>query len=186
MDDSKKNVSIPLTEFQQLMKNVKDLTAKVAQMEGQSGGVYKAPSAKERTATVSFVNGKPVIGYVNRGTTTKPMYVYEAPDPQNPRDRKLYVDLILEGQKDPVKVGYMEFMTEAEHKECLIVKIDKDAWEQTQGVTEKKEVPEGEYYMTASGIVVPVEIKGEIRWYTLRMADGKEIKLHERYVNINK
>lgn len=136
--------------------------------------------------TVLFINGLPVVGYVNRGTDTSPTYIYESPDPKNTKEMMLFVDVLLKGEAAPVRLGYTEFLREAEKKDCLVKKIDSEPWEIEQGRVEVMTVPEGKYYSTATGIVVPVEIKGVTRFFTVVLPGGEELVLHERYVNISK
>lgn len=181
-----KVITIPAAEWEEFQKNQQEMAKKIAGLEsGDKPKIMKSP--KEHLITVSFVNGKPVVGYVNRGTPDKPVYIYEAVNPKKPSEYLLYVDVILKGdEQNPVRLVYLEFMEQAERHECLVTKTRDEPWETFSGTVNRKTVPEGEYYTDELGIVVPLEVKGVIKFYTVRLPDGKEIELHERFCNINK
>lgn len=180
-------VTIPVSELKAIQEGMNAMKSEIAILKkGEGPKIMKAP--KEHLVTVSFLNGRAVIGYVNKGTTDRPLYVYEAPNPQKPTEYVLYVDVILKGdEKNPVKVLYMEFMEHAERHECPILSIRKEEWtDEKAGSTRKKQVPDGAYYVEESDIIVPLEARGEIRFFKVRLPDNSEVELHERYANISK
>jgi hypothetical protein len=61
------------------------------------------------------------IGFVNKGKENKPLYVYSEYNPQT-REQVQFCDVILDGQKEPVKLEYVEFLRESER---VLVKMKK-------------------------------------------------------------
>lgn len=186
-DDNKKAiVSMSVEELQAMIAE----GIRSALESGEAGGsVRTMRKVSDRRVEVRFINNKAVLGYANRGSSSRPLYVYTKPDPKDPRKDIEYVDLILEGmtEKDkPISVDWKEFRKESVRASCRISKIDIKEWDMTQGVVRKKEVEE--YSSVELDFDVPLDVSGSIRLYTVEVpADfgGKRnITIHENYVNI--
>jgi hypothetical protein len=139
----------------------------------------------DRTVKVAMVDNKMVVGYANKGVESKPQYVYEKPDPKDPKNMLLYVDLILDGEKDPVSVNYNEFIDQAERVKCKVIKVEDKQWKIQQGWTKKKEI-DG-YSTVELDFDVPIDVIGVTRFFTVELPvdrGGKQITLHESYINL--
>lgn len=156
------------------------------------GSPIKSPqSPKNRTVTVTFIEGQPVIGYANRGTESSPRYVYNGQsDPQHHNEFIQFVDVLVRNP-DPkalpncFSIPFTQFLQESEKKDCSILEKSSKEWSVDQGVTTGRTYQDGTYFMIESG-VIPVEVKGLTTFYTVQLPDGSAVKLHERYVNITK
>jgi len=162
-----------------LMEAVQSLTR--AQQENSGPRVLK--KIKDRKVRVMFVDGKAVIGFVNRGTESKPLYAYEKVDPNDKNNRLLFIDLILQGKEEPVTVNYNEFLREGESIECVIKNKEENPWSIEQGSTRQKSVEE--YSMVETDVTVPLEVTGVNTTFTVVIpTTGEELVIDERYVNM--
>lgn len=183
-------MEVPDAELRELMASVKALTKEVNDLkaaDGAGGGTTRLlKRVTERRVDVRRVDGKVVVGFRNRGSLARPVYVYEKTNPKDPTQKLLYVDLILEGMKpgDALSVDYKEFRTESEKVTCKVLSTEEKEWELNQGMVKKKEV-DG-YSMVELDFDVPVQIIGKTRFFTVEMPDQdhREVKVHENYVNV--
>jgi hypothetical protein len=157
-------------------------------MEKENGAPIEKPrEVKDRNVTVFFIDNEPVIGYVNNGSESRPAYIYEKPDPIRAGEYLPFIDVITRNHTEkPYKLNYLEFLREADRKECKVVKTDLEEWTVVQGRTRARTYEEGSYNMTENGTMVPVEVKGKTAVFTVELPDGTQCQIHERYVNINK
>lgn len=179
-------VTVPKSEFMSIVENMNKMQSEIASLKANNNSGKPVKVAGGQTVTISYVNGKPVVGYGNHGSSDKPQYIYEAPNPMRPNEYLLYVDVIIQGVEKPIKLLYNEFMEQAEHHVCTVVSVRKMPWVVTGDEVTKKVVGESEYATTDTGIIVPMEVKGETRFFKVKLPDGSELELHERYVNINR
>ena len=173
MDDKDKQIA-------ELTANITALTASVNMLMQQSQDTAPRIIRKgvtERKLRLRFVDGNPVIGYENRGTEKSPRFVYEAPDPQNPKESKLYVNLIVKDVKDPIRVSYNEFLNEGESIECKIIKQEQQEKTEEHGMVRRKEV-DG-YSMLETDVLVPMEVTSVSRTYTVELPSGEQISVAE-------
>lgn len=194
-EDKKENkVEISQDQLQALIDNqakteaeLKRLAKENAEIKGlaSEGGTKKLKEVSERYAEVRMLDGFAVIGFKNKGTERRPRYIYEKPDPLDPKKNVNYVDVILEnGEVKTIK--HEEFLEDAERVKSLIVNIKEQPWEINQGQTRRKEV-DG-YSLLELDYVVDLVVKGITRTYTLRLPeadfDGREVEIYEDYVNM--
>lgn len=186
-------------EMQELLANQKTIMAqneKLAQENAELKGLMNGESqgstrilrrVTERKVTVRMVDGKVVLGYGNRGSDTRPVYIYEKPDPKDPTQRIQFVDLILEGAKEVSSVNFKEFRTESARVECKILKTDEKEWTINQGVVKKKEVEE--YSSIELDFDVPLDVVGITRLYTVEIprefGGPRNVVVQDRYCNIS-
>lgn len=132
-----------------------------------------------------------VVGFKNRGSENRPLYIYEQPDPKNPKENVLYVELILEKkageEKNPtLAVNYNEFRKESSRATCRVVDTEEREWLINQGTVRKKEVEE--YSSIELDYEVPLDVIGKVRIFTVEIPDefggARNVKVHEDYVNI--
>lgn len=142
-----------------------------------------ARANRKNSVRVTFVNDKAVIGYANKGSDNKPLFVYEKVDPNDRNKRILYVDLILDGEKDPITVEYKEFLEQSENVLCEVKHVDEKEWVIEQGTVKETRVKD--YRAEETGLMVPVEIVGKTRLFVVdNPKTGEELRLHESFVNI--
>lgn len=178
-------ITISSSELRELLDSNRKLMQKLAESEKEDVPTLLRKEVKESTRRVTFVGGKPVIGYANRGTATKPQFTYERPDPENPKESILYIDVVLKGEKEALPIRYKELMNEAEHVECKLLRTDEIPWEVLQGMIEAVELPEGDKYrMEGKGYQVPVGATGVKRVFTVELPSGEELSIADDYVNI--
>ena len=187
-------MSIGEQEMKELLENQRKLMAQNAEILEENkklreeGGAPMRRTLKcvtEHKVRIRMVDDKVVIGFKNRGVEGKPVYVYDIQDPQDLKKRILYVDLVLEGQKEPMPVAYKEFMEQAEEVKCKVISKEEKEWTIRQGWTKKKEV-DG-YSTVELDFDVPMEVVGKIRTYMIALpADkgGREITVHEDFINL--
>lgn len=178
--------------------NKSELAAMLAEMQALRASVEKIESGDgltntrilkkitERKVTLRRVDGKVVLGYRNKGTESKPLFVYEGSDPKDPTKKVWFIDVILEGMKpeNAIKIDYKEFLAESERVLCTVASTEEKEWSIDQGMVKKREV-DG-YSMIELDFDVPVEVIGKTRWFTVKLPDQdhREVKVHEAYVNI--
>jgi hypothetical protein len=188
MDDkvevSKSELQQLLDQNKQLMAENSNLVSAVTELQRNPAGTQPVVNraVTERTVKISMVNGKPIIGFANRGTATRPSYIYDRPDPNNPRNMLLYVDLVIQGVEKPVAVNYNEFLREHEHAQCKVLKTEDKPWVIPQGFVPRQEVQD--YRMQQTGEMVQVEIVGKSTVFTVELPDGKPLEIADAYVNI--
>lgn len=171
----------------------KALMERMAKLENASIGspVVRPNEAKSRKVTVLFVENQPIIGFANRGTSRIPQYVYPGKlDPEHSKEWIPYVDVLVRNtSKEPgalplcFSIPFTDLMNNADPIECAVEKIEEKDWHITDGVTTGRTYQEGTYFMIESGII-PLDVKGITRFYTVKLPDGTSVRLHERYVNI--
>lgn len=182
MAETEKTVTLKESELNSIVAMNKKLMERFSREENPT---QKQKETKERLVTVFFIADKPVIGYANRGTENRPKYIYEKRDPMDDKNILAYVDVIVEGREKPISLDYNEFMRECDRKECKVVKVEEKEWTINQGNTFGRSYMEGTYHMI-EGVLVPVEVKGMTRIFTVEIPEGGEATIHERYININK
>jgi hypothetical protein len=181
-DISQEQLQELLEQNRSLIERNKQLAEALGNEEKGSYAGLKPNEIKDRTVRITFVDGKAIKGFVNRGTDTRPSYVYEKPDPENPKERILYVDVALNGVKEALSVPYNQLLREGLREECRVVKVKEEEWREVQGQTVQKVV--NNYSTEETGVIVPIEVLGKTRIFTVELPDGGEMDIHENYVNI--
>ena len=186
MSEVQKTVTLTEGQWTEIQHKLARLEDKII---GSSVPVARKPKGSK--VTVTFIEGQPVIGYANRGTETHPRYVYNGTqDPNHHNEFMQYVDVLVRNPNDPnqphcFSLPYVQFLQESQKVECPITNIEEKEWTINQGVTTGRTYQDGTYYMIESG-VIPVEVQGKTRFFTVTLPDGSSVVLHEQYVNITK
>lgn len=191
-------MEVPEADIKQLLESVQRLTQDVSSLRDENRALKEAvekgggsrrvlKAITERQVRIRRVDGKVVVGFRNKsGNEQKPLFVYEMTDPNDKNNKILMVDLILEGMTKPeeaLPTRYNEFLAESEQVECLVVKAEETPWAIEQGMTKQKMVDE--YSTVELDFDIPLEVIGVEKTYTVRLPeDGREVTLHEQYVNI--
>lgn len=153
-----------------------------------TGGVQteKAQETEYRKVKVRFIDGKPIVGLANRGSERNPVYAYEIPDPFNKGDKKLMLDVILLGDKNPIALPYNDIVNEAEAYDCKIVNVKEFPWQIDQGEVERVDVKFDKFRSESTGEYVPARVKGVRYEYEVEdpLNEGQTIKLSEKVINM--
>lgn len=181
---SDETVQVPKSEIEALIASNKALAERISALENETPPVKKRGSPTEPTVHVRFINGKAVVGYANRGTATRPHYVYDRPDALDPKKIVQYVDVQLDGEEKPIALKYVEFLRESERVSCRVLRREEHPWHVDHGMTTRKVVPESEYRTEDTGIEVPLHVDGVSYRYVVALPDGSELTLDEAHVNI--
>jgi len=182
-----KKIEVNESELRAILEQNKKLAQDIVSLQKAVGdkdqtGSLVMRKVVNRTVRLMFINGKPVLGYANRGSENKPQFVYERPDPSDKNNRLLYPDLIVQGIDKPITTNYNEFLKEAERRICNIIRIEEKKLVTEDGVTKVKEV-EG-FSMIETGVVVPMEVMSTKRTFVVDIGDNQEVSIDEKYVNI--
>lgn len=151
--------------------------------------IVDAEKAKFHTVKISFVEEQPVIGFVNRGTTSSPRSVYPGrTDPSRPNEFIEYVDVIVRNPADREKpqvfaLPYNDFLRESRKVACKIVSTRIKEIVTQDGVTTGRTFKPDTYIMEERGIV-PVIVKVTRRFYTVELPDSTTEEIDEMYVNM--
>lgn len=181
-------VNISKTQLDEILKQNQDMLEENRRLtqsivaDNNQPNTLRPEEIKERTVRIMFIDGKPVQAFANRGTDARPNYVYSKPDPDDPKERILFVDVLFLGEDKPTPVPYNDLLREGEREECKIVKEDKKEWDVTQGQTTQKVVKD--YATEETGVLVPIKVIGETRVFTVKLPNGKEMDIHEKFVNM--
>lgn len=173
-----------MTQMSTLTKQVTELTAKKA--DTPTGGARARREDKSSDHTIMFIDGKPVVGMVNKGTTNSPVKLYDIPDPLDKNKSIMGVDLQIKDLKSgEVEViaglNFLEFIQEGERRKCAVIRPIERKWYLDEGTVEQQEVKE--YSMEGKGVDVNLEVTGVERLYVMDI-DGEEVEIHEDYVNM--
>lgn len=189
-------MSITDAELQELLANSRETKAEVERLSAENkelrgimanaAGPRVLKKVTEKKVRLRTIDGKVVVGYRNRGTEAKPLYIVEKVDPNDKNNRILYVTLILE-DKTELEVNYNEFLIESPSTEALVKETEEKEWVIEQGTTRQRQYEE--YSMIETDVIVPVEIIGKTRFFTVEVPETAEMKarhltIHENYVNI--
>lgn len=142
----------------------------------------------DRKVEVRLIDNRVVLGFKNRGSENRPVYIYEKPDPKDPKQNLAYVDLILEGMTNEEKfeVDFKQFRAESARAICKVTKTEEKEWMINQGTVKKKEVEE--YSSIELDFDVPVDIVGKSRFFTVELpkefGGPRQVTISEQYVNI--
>jgi len=172
-------------------KKLEMLTKENKELRGLTNqkGMKKLTEVTRRTATSRMIDDRIVIGFKNRGSERRPRYIYEKPDPLDPKTLVNYVDVILEGidgkEETVVSVKHIEFLEEAEIVKAEITNQKPHEWVINQGSTRKKEM-DG-YSLMELDFSVDLDVKGVTIDYVLKLPEefgGREVTVYQDYLNI--
>lgn len=178
-----------LDQNKALSQTVQALTESMMSQKEENGQL-KAKRVTNRTVTIMFIGGKPVVGLENVGSEHTPVRLYEEIDPRDSKKSYLAANLLvknLETDKfETIKaVNFAEFIQQGERRECPIVRMRGDEWVVDHGSTLRRELKGNDYKMQEMDLEVPLEVSGVDNYYTVDV-DGKELEIFQDYVNMAK
>jgi len=152
--------------------------------EDRDGTPKTIKKITEYTASIRKYEGVPVVGYVNHSRLPNGRrFVYQKPDPTNPKEKDDWIDLILHGKDEPVSMLYLDFLNMTDKVVCKIKKIDTK--EQEAPIIEYvNKVEYGDWSRKETDQVVPVEVTYVERTITLTEPEsGEDLVINELFVN---
>lgn len=156
-------IDVPREQLAQILRDNEEFRAKITQLESDRGTVQPVNpltrnKKKETLIKMRKWNDQYVIGWENKGKTEKPLYVYSEYNPAT-RENIQFMNLILKGSKEPLKVEYLNYLREAETVYVkMIKKIEEEPTIIDQGTVYKKDFAQNGYGRFETGIEVPVEV----------------------------
>jgi hypothetical protein len=176
---------------------LKELTEKFSKMErenqelkqalitGNTDGIKRVSKEKGATAHVRMVDDKVVVAYNNKGTDTRPLYIYSRQDPNDNTKRVNYADIVLE-DGTVLPVDHIQFLNEAPRVQCKIVSRKEFHWTEEHGAVTKKEVKD--YSTVELDEDVEQVVKGVTFEYLLELPEqygSRKVTLSDSYGLIN-
>lgn len=186
-----KKIEISESMLREIIESNKDLKRTVDQLS--SNAVAQSPGLQVRRKTRDFDytlrkwEDKVVLGFANKGTEKRPLYVYSIYNKET-RLQEQFVDLILKGEKNNVeKIDYITFLRDAEKiKARMISKVEHEDIKE-YGMIPKKEMAENGYGMYETMVMIPVEVVTKTYTMTLKLSDedgGDEVVVDSQWLNL--
>jgi hypothetical protein len=137
---------------------------------------------KETLLKMRKWNDKYFIGFANKGKPEKPLYIYNEYNPQT-REMIQFCDVILDGEKDPIKLEYVEFLRDSEK---ILVKMKKKIELEDkvtrQGFVQKKDFADNGYGMFETMVQVPVDVIEKQYAFVVELEDGRELEVTQECI----
>lgn len=164
---------------------IKTLTSTVEEMKNAPAGPLPMTATRilNRTVRVLFIDGHAIVGYKNQiDDEDHPVYIYTKPNP-DPRGEPIeFVDILLDGVKEPQSVNFKELKENATEKPCKVIKREEEEIIDEGEEVEMKEVKG--YNMIETGVRVPLTITSKKYQYIVDVGGGKLVTFPENAVNI--
>lgn len=171
-----------------LTTDIEQLKANSVANANQTGLPRILKRNKDSFVGILRYNNKYFVGYENKGTEVKPLYIYKEYD-EKAREQieKCHVILVDENGKEnkPLKVNYVDFLRDAEKVLVKVKQKKTDEVIQEQGTVFKKDFTDNGYGMFETTVQVPVEVISERNTYVVELENGNEIELPENVINAN-
>lgn len=153
----------------------------VAQNPNQGLEIMKT-AKKETLLKMRKWQDKYFIGFVNKGKENKPLYIYSEYNPQT-REQVQFCDVILDGEKEPVKLEYVEFLRESEKVLVKMKrKIELEDKITRQGFVQKKDFADNGYGMFETMVQVPIDVIEKQYAYVVELEDGRELEISQECI----
>lgn len=160
----------------------KNAVAQNPNQTGFNGPEMMKTGKKETLLKMRKWQDKYFVGFANKGKDNKPLYIYSEYNPQT-REMVQFCDVILEGEKDPIKLEYVEFLREAER---VLVKMKKrielEDKVTRQGFVQKKDFADNGYGMFETMVSVPVDVIEKQFAYVVELEDGRELEVTQECI----
>lgn len=175
-------VTVQKADLQKLFDRLEALEADKQERADQASGFSNSPFRKTKKKMVKLHKwqGKYVLGF------TEDEYgqsVFTKEDRNRPGRDKTFevINLILDGETEPVEVELLKFRNSpTEWVNVTKTEVEEDI--QNFGAVNVKDEVKGRFVETDD--IVPLDIKYEYRTYTVELADGREVALLEKFINM--
>lgn len=187
-----KKIEVDESVLKDLLKELRETKATVEQLSSNAvatnpNGIQVRRKTREFDYTLRKWDGKVVLGFENVGTEKRPQYVYSIYNKET-RQQEQFVNLILLGQKEPVKnVEYINFLRDAEKIKARMVSKEEHEDIKEYGMIPKKEMAENGYGMYETMVLVPVEVVTKTYTMTLKLPEdegGEQVKVNSQWLNL--
>jgi len=171
-----------INQNKKFQQDIIDLQKNAVAQNPNQGMELMKTAKKETLLKMRKWQDKYVIGFVNKGKDSKPLYVYNEYNPQT-HEMVQFCDVILDGQKDPVKLEYVEFLRESER---VLVKMKKKIELEDkitrQGFVQKKDFADNGYGMFETMVQVPVDVIEKQYAFVVELEDGRELEVTQECI----
>jgi len=171
-----------INQNKKFQQDIIDLQKNAVAQNPNQGMEMMKTAKKETLLKMRKWQDKYFIGFVNKGKDSKPLYVYNEYNPQT-REMVQFCDVILDGQKDPVKLEYVEFLRESER---VLVKMKKKIELEDkitrQGFVQKKDFADNGYGMFETMVQVPVDVIEKQYAFVVELEDGRELEITQECI----
>lgn len=188
-------IEVSAEDLRDLIKSNKELKEKVDRLD--SNAVAQSPNLQVRKKQRDFDyfvrkwENKIVLGFVNKGTEKRPLFVYNIYNKET-RAQEQFIDLILKDEKGnntsiEEKVDYIVFLRDAEKVKARMLKKEEKEDVKEFGMIPKKEMAENGYGMYETMVMVPVEVVSKTYVMTLKLPEdegGEEIVMSSDWLNL--
>jgi len=182
-------VEVSRSELQQIIEQNKELMEQNRKLIGASEEDPNHPERKRRRKSdesyvrVSFLNGKPVVGFANVGTENSPRKTWTETDPNDKNTEILKAKLYVKDTEEPIEVDFNEFLREGEHRWSRVAERRDKKDTEEQGYVMKKEVDDTR--TIEQGYEVPVVIEKVYTSLVVELPDTQEqVTLPNEMVNM--
>ncbi len=163
----------------------KQLLAEREETRNVNGNPRVMNKITEKVASVRVVDGKIVTGYVNHSKLKDGRrFVYQIPDPTNPKEKIDMIDLVLMGEDEPKTMQYLDFINGSDKIQCKIKSIQAQEKSNEDTAEYVKKAVYGDWSRTVTDIDVPLLDEWVERTYTLENPETKEpFEVRDLFIN---
>lgn len=190
-ENGEKKIEVSETLLRELIAQNKDLTTKVdiltsnaaanSSFNNSPNNLMMVRKNKDTFLKLRKWNDKFVLGYENKGTEKRPLYVYNEYN-VNTRENVQFCNIILEGEETPIKLEYVTFRRDAETIFVKKVSQKEDEKVTVQGYVHKKDFNDSGYGMFETMVQVPVEVIEKVYTYTVETEDGRQFDIEGQFI----
>lgn len=171
-------MEVPASALLSLIEQTKELTGRLNRIEGAPARVTSRGD-KSSVIEVATLENKLVLGWTDKGA-------YEVFNPTK-RTYDLYMDILVEGEKEAVTMPYREFFKRIEVHPVKVLKEESEEIVKIDGTVERKSIAKSGYATVGTGESVDMEVVSVERTFTVRHPlEDREVKIGEKYVNLRK
>lgn len=171
-----------INQNKKFQQDIIDLQKNAVAQNPNQGMELMKTAKKETLLKMRKWQDKYFIGFVNKGKENKPLYIYSEYNPQT-REQVQFCDVILDGEKEPVKLEYVEFLREAEK---VLVKMKKKIELEDkitrQGFVQKKDFADNGYGMFETMVQVPIDVVEKQYAFVVELEDGRELEISQECI----
>lgn len=175
-------VSVSKKDLQALFDRLSALEADKKSDDDIRSGRANSPFTRTKKKMVKLHKwqGKLVLGYEIDEYGESVHQKYDALRPGKDKSYEV-INLILDGVKEPVEVELLAFRNSpTEWFNVVKTEIEEDI--HNFGAVNVRDEVKGRFTETED--IVPLDVKYEYRTYTLDLGDGREVPVHERFINL--
>jgi hypothetical protein len=171
-----------ISQNKKFQADIIDLQKNAVTQNPNQGFELMKTAKKETLLKMRKWQDKYFIGFVNKGKENKPLYVYSEYNPQT-REQVQFCDVILDGQKEPVKLEYVEFLRESEKVMVKMKKkIELEDKVTRQGFVQKKDFADNGYGMFETMVQVPIDVIEKQYAFIVELEDGRELEISQECI----